>query len=113
LFLAWPKMPAGAPPASGRLMRVPVSGGPPEAVSEIKGYPGSTQIPRELAGMRVLTTLGYPDVRCPAVEGRPCILAEGDSRKVSFSTFDARRGKSGEVATLEVQGASFWDLSPD
>jgi hypothetical protein len=112
LYLAWPKPAPGAIPAAGNLMRMAVSGGPAQPVLEIKGYPGSAREPRDL-GTRVLTASGYPDFRCPTRAEGSCILAEGDSKSVMFSSFDVIRGNKSAVATLEAPGASFWDLSPD
>ena len=112
LYLAWQKQ-AGAPPSSGKIMRLPVSGGPPLSVTDVKGYPGSAQVTRELAGMQVLTTRGYPDLRCPSAEGKPCILAESEGNKIIFSALDPAHGRNGEIARLEANGPSFWDISPD
>jgi Tol biopolymer transport system component len=112
LYLAWPRPAPGAIPASGSLMRMAVSGGPAQPVLEVKGYPGSAREPRDTAA-RVLTATGYPDFRCPTRPGASCILAEGDSRAVTFSSFDALRGNKATAAMLEVSGLSFWDLSPD
>jgi Tol biopolymer transport system component len=47
LYLAWPRVSAGKPPGTGKLMQIPVSGGPPQVVFNVKGYPGSAQVTRE------------------------------------------------------------------
>ncbi len=112
LYLAWPRMPAEAQPSTGRVMRIPVAGGPPQFVLEAMGYPGSAQMPREV-GVRVLTTGGQPDFRCPQSSVSPCVLSEGDSTKLVFYTFDPIKGKQGETARVEVDGLASWDISPD
>lgn len=121
LYLAWPNTQKDEPPPIGRLMRVPASGGVPEAVLEAKGYPGSARIPR----YRWLpTSRGYPDFRCPslAVSARPCVLSEIKDDQLVFSGFDPLQGTKGELTRLDLGPNSgyyntvfdtFWDLSPD
>jgi len=113
LYLAWHKTESGQPPTSGRLMRVPVSGGTPELVLEVKGYPGSAQVPRE----RWLPTVkGYPDFRCPSRldSTHLCVLSEFDNEQIVFFAFDPLQGRKGELASLDVEPTdTFWDLSPD
>jgi Tol biopolymer transport system component len=111
LYLAWPRSSADSA-AKGKLKRIPAAGGPPQTVLEVNGYPGSALNPREL-GTRVLTMSGYPDFRCPQRSGN-CVLAETDSsNKVIFYGFDPVRGNKTESARADVDGPSFWDLSPD
>ena len=113
LYLSWPMRNDSLPSASGRMVRIPVSGGPPESVFEVKGYPGSAQVPRE---RWLPTARGYPDLRCPSLPGslRPCIVSEVNQEQIVFSGFDPIQGRQGELARLDVDPAdSFWDLSPD
>jgi Tol biopolymer transport system component len=112
LYLAWSKTDGRVSPQSGRLMRSPVAGGPPETVLEVRGYPGSARVPRE--GF-LLTIRGHPDFHCPIVAGRPCVLSEIDGNHLVFSAFDPLRGRIGELARLDANPEAnfFWDLSPD
>lgn len=112
LYLAWPRVPAGSPLSTGKVMRMPAAGGPPQPVLDVKGYPGSAEIPREL-GARVLSSGGQPDFRCPRSAGRPCTLCEKDSGKLIFSAFDPTLGRRSEVLRVDVDGQASWDLSPD
>jgi Tol biopolymer transport system component len=115
VYLEWPAVPAGTLATAGKVMRIPVSGGPPQVTLEAKGYPGSI---RELRAMDeldsgVLTTSGQPDFRCARQAGSPCVLSESDSSQLVFSTFDPVNGRVTVVATIDVQGAVSWDVSPD
>ena len=113
LYLAWPRSSAGAPPNNGKLMRIPASGGPPQPVLQVSGYPGSAQVPREF-GARVLTSTGYPDFRCGRSPGSSCVLAESEgNNRLVFYSFDPTRGNRIELVRVTVEGSSFWDLSPD
>jgi Tol biopolymer transport system component len=113
LYLSWPTPEPGASPASGRLMRIPVSGGPSQVVLKVEGYPGSAQVAPQ--GGR-LGTRGYPDFRCPSKPAAPCILAERGRDQIVFSAFDPVDGKKRQVAKVEFDPYSvwsFWNLSPD
>jgi Tol biopolymer transport system component len=112
LYLSWPST-NGSLPSSGRLMRVSASGGTLESVFEVKGYPGSAQVPRE---RWLPSARGYPDFRCPSVPdlSRSCVLAEANQDQVVFTAFDPIQGRKGQLARLDVDPSdSFWDLSPD
>ena len=102
LYLAWPNQRDDQLRSSGRLMRVPVSGGAPEFVAEVNGYPGSARMPRE---RELPSARGYPDFRCPSIpiSGRPCVLAEAKGDHLVFSAFDPLQGKQGEVASMEMR----------
>jgi hypothetical protein len=93
-------------------MRFPVGGGPPEFVLDVKGYPGSAEVPREL-GAHVLTTVGHPDFRCSRVPGSRCVLSESESGRLVFSSFDPKDGRRNQLLAVSSPGLSFWDLSPD
>jgi Tol biopolymer transport system component len=114
LYLTFPRAQGGLPPASGRLMRVPVSGGSPELVLEANGYPGSARVPRE---RWLPSARGYPDFRCSSrvvVASPPCVLSEVNGKQVVFTAFDPRVGKRGELARIDFDPSdSFWDLSLD
>lgn len=114
LYLAFPKAQNGLRPTSGRLMRVPSTGGTPELVLEVKGYPGSARAPREIW---LPSARGYPDFRCSSsrvVPSRSCALAEVNGNQIVFSAFDPRLGRQGEVARIQAESSvTFWDLSPD
>jgi Tol biopolymer transport system component len=113
LYLAWPNPQGDQSPLSGRLRRVPVSGGAPEVVLELKGYPGSARVPRE---RWLPTARGYPDFRCPSLAGstRSCVLSEIKDDQLVFLAFDPLQGRKGELARIDVDPLdTFWDLSPD
>ncbi len=112
VYLAWPKTSAGARPGGGKVMRLPLAGGPPEFVLDVNGYPGSAQTPREI-GTRVLTTAGHPDIRCARLPGSSCVLSETETGKVIFSAFDVMTGGKRQLMSVEAEASSFWDLSPD
>lgn len=113
LYLEWQNQQNDRIPISGRLMRVPISGGASELVTEVNGYPGSARVPRE---RWLPTARGYPDFRCPTVpiSRHPCVLAEGKGDRILFSAFDPDQGRSGELASIEAPSSdSFWALSPE
>jgi TolB protein len=110
VYLSWPHMPNEAQPASGRLMRLPVTGGPPEPIFEVKGYatwgnPGDAQ--RNVGEI--------PGFRCVSSGKGSCVLAEGDEvkKKITFTLFDPAQGKKGATANVEVPEEPAWALSPD
>jgi Tol biopolymer transport system component len=114
LYLTFPRAQGGLPPASGRLMRVPVSGGSPELVLQANGYPGSARVPRE---RWLPSARGYPDFRCSSrivVASPPCVLSEVNGKQVVFSAFDPQVGKRSELTRIDVDPSdTFWALSPD
>ncbi len=113
LYLAWPKTSSTLFPQSGRLMRSPVSGGPPESVLEVTGYPGSAQVPRE---RWLPTARGYPDFRCPSLplQSSSCVLAEANQEQIVFFELAPVGGRKRELARIDVDpDDTFWDLSPD
>jgi hypothetical protein len=111
LYLAWPKSGCCVSAPSGRLMRAPVSGGPPEPVFEVKGYPGSAQVARFRT---VISARGHPDFRCPATTAAPCVVSELARDELVLTAFDPLQGRTREISRFRIDrhGAS-WDLSPD
>jgi eukaryotic-like serine/threonine-protein kinase len=115
LYLAWPTAPPANAAPAGKVMRIPVSGGPPQTALDVTGYPGSVRTPREFGewDTATLTTLGQPDFQCPPKAGSLCVLSEGSAGRVAFSTFDPVQGRIGDIATIDVKGSVSWDVSPD
>jgi DNA-binding winged helix-turn-helix (wHTH) protein/Tol biopolymer transport system component len=79
------------------LMRVPLSGGPPQLV--FKARPGS-------------------DFRCLKAPTTMCVLSEWENKQLVFYALDPTRGKGQELASQEIASGpeiveSNWDLSPD
>ncbi len=106
LFMQWPKSVDGAPPGQGKLMRVPLAGGPSEAVTEIKGHPGqlNNTDPTNSAG-------GLPSFRCAHAT---CVLAEEGDNQVLFTVVDPVQGRKSESAKVALHPDTIsWDLSPD
>ncbi len=111
LYLTWPRMQRGEFPRSGHLMRIPLSGGSPEVVFTVSGYPGSAE------GLRfpyILTTRGYPDFHCSRTPANSCVLAEAEQEQIVFYGFDPAQGSKHQLARIDTDHSnSFWDLSPD
>ncbi|MGA9801225.1 MAG: hypothetical protein WBQ68_19570 [Terriglobales bacterium] len=109
LYMQWPKPVQGTPAASGKLMRIPLAGGPAEAVMEVSGHPGI------LSGTDPTNSVaGYPSFRCPAHAAAACVLAEAGENQVIFSAFDPVQGRKAELARVAADpDAANWDLSPD
>jgi Tol biopolymer transport system component len=108
LFMQWAKAAEGAPVPQGRLMRVPVSGGPSEAVMDISGKPWITY------GSDPTNTIeGYPSFRCPKT-GTTCVLAEADDKQITFTAVDPLQGRKAELAKLVANSdLAHWGLSSD
>ena len=107
LYMQWSKAAGKADPDSGKLMRIPLAGGPPEPVLDFKGYSG-------IRVMRPAPDLGvFPSFRCPQHAG-PCVLAEVREKNLVFTAFDPIEGRKTELILVPVD-AEFrgWDLSPD
>ena len=109
LYLAWAKNPDGLPAKTGRIERIPVGGGAPTTVLEVKGHPGPHIFPRPRA---IATAKGHPDFRCTS---GGCVVSEVNSGQLIFTTFDPVLGKGKEVARVPVESTdiTFWDLSRD
>lgn len=109
VYLSWPKPANDAPVTAGSVKRVPVTGGPPETVMEIKGHPAVAS-----AGFVEATVGGFPSFRCPARAGASCVLAEADDKQITFTAFDPQKGRTSEVAKVPAKADfSAWDLSAD
>jgi serine/threonine protein kinase len=78
-------------PSKRRLLRIPMSGGPPETV---------------------LTLSGPGEVQCAFSGARICVLSEEIEKQVVFSSVDPLRGRLDELARIDSGGA-WWSLSPD
>jgi hypothetical protein len=108
LYMQWTKPSGRVEPDSGKLMRIPLAGGPPEPVMDFNGY----------SGIRVMrpapSVFGFPNFRCPSHGGNPCLLAEVREKSVIFTAFDPIRGRTRELIRfpndLDIRS---WDLSPD
>jgi Tol biopolymer transport system component len=109
LFMQWPKAVEGAAASSGKLMRVPASGGPAETVMDIKGRPGI------FAGGDPTNTIGgFPSFRCPSRGGGNCVLAEKGDSALVLTAFDPVQGRKTQVAKVSGDPDNdSWDLSPD
>lgn len=107
--MQWPKASEGTATASGKLMRVPLGGGPAEAVMDIKGRPGSSTSSDPLD-----TVAGYPSFRCSPQAGATCVIAEEDEKQIIFTGFDPIQGRKAELVKVPANpGRTRWDLSPD
>ncbi len=112
VYMQWSKPADGAEPRSGKLMRIPSAGGPPEPVMDFNGY-------HEIRAMRPTPSMGgFPSFRCPSNSGAraseaSCVLAEIREKNVVFTAFDPIRGRTRELASTP-NDADFrgWDLSP-
>lgn len=80
----------------GRLIRQPISGGPPETV-----------LPN--------AAVSLSDLMCPASSSRFCVLKEDDGESLVFSTLDPVRGKGDLLGKIKVDRAWLvaWALSPN
>ena len=83
----------GEPPKR-RLLRVPVSGGTPDAI---------------------LIPSGPAEVRCALSGSRICVLSEVIGDAEVFSSIDPVRGRLGQLAKIDVSNTLhlYWSLSPD
>lgn len=109
LYMQWPKLTQDGIFGPGKIMRAPITGGPSEAVADIKGRPWTLSAnPGDTVG-------GFPGFRCPA-HGSTCVLAEAaeDEKQIIFTAFDPVQGKKSEPLKVAVDsGETAWDLSPD
>ena len=94
LYMALPEArhPGGSVPV--RIMRVPVSGGPPQLV---------------------LTALGTTDIRCTRAPANLCVFDEQQQGHLMFTSVDPIKGRGRAFATMEREPSILipWDLSPD
>ncbi len=113
LYLAWSKAGGQVRTGEGCLKRIPVSGGQPEVVFRVAGYPGPARVPGDRRF--TLGSAGHPRFRCPTVPDAPCVLSELVQRQVVFTSFDPSGGRQKELARIDVDPSvyTFWDLSPD
>ncbi len=109
LYMQWPKVAEGHAATSGKLMRVPLGGGPAEVVMDIKGRPGSSTSSDPLD-----TVGGYPSFRCPALAGAACVIAEEGENEIVFTAFDPLQGRKSELVKVPANPVhTSWGLSPD
>jgi eukaryotic-like serine/threonine-protein kinase len=94
LYMALPeaRLPGGSVPV--RIMRVPVSGGPPELV---------------------LTALGTTDIHCTRAPANLCVFDEQQQGHLMFTSVDPLKGRGHELASVDIEPSQItaWDLSPD
>ena len=94
LYMALPeaRYPGGSVPV--RIMRVPVSGGPPQLV---------------------LTALGTTDIHCTRAPANLCVFDEQQQGHLVFTSVDPIKGRGRAFATMEGEPSNLsgWDLSPD
>ena len=93
---------------AGRLMRVPVTGGPSELVLTIATPPE----PIGLAGVHL-----HEPPRCARSPAGLCAIAErtADGKQLVFTGFDPVQGRGSELTRFDIDPTSAykWDLSPE
>ena len=77
-----------------RMLRIPVTGGPPELVMEGRGF---------------------TNLQCARLPSTLCLYSQVDEKRLVFFSFDPLRGKGQEVAHVDddLPYAYNWSLSPD
>jgi DNA-binding winged helix-turn-helix (wHTH) protein/Tol biopolymer transport system component len=94
LYVIWPKL--GESSMENRLMRVPLSGGPPRVV---------------------LQNRGIGNVQCARPPSTLCLYDSRSMTSLTFFRFDPDTGKSEELPQIKIQDepayAYNWSLSPD
>ncbi len=108
VYFAYDKIRDGPIPSTGRIMRVPISGGQPQFVAEVKGYAGC-------ANCWELGTGWNPALRCPNDPRALCVLSEVEEGRIVFSSIDIAMGRKSELFRVDAAdaGGAYWDLSPD
>ncbi len=104
VYTSWPKPANPSELPAGKLMRVPLSGGPAEFVADIKGHTFVGQ-----------TEGGFPSFRCPVHGSADCVLAEQlDRDQIVFTAFDPQQGRKSEITKFSGNPQFVtWALSPD
>jgi Tol biopolymer transport system component len=109
LYMQWSKKGDSIDTGSGKMMRAPLAGGPPEFVMDLKGYPGIAS-----GGDPTATVGGYPSFRCALHTSTDCVLAESDQgQQVLFTAFDPLKGRGARIASAAGPEFLRWDLAPD
>jgi len=108
VYFAYNKSRDGPIPSTGRIMRVPISGGQPEFVVEVKGYAGCANCWHLDPGV-------HPALRCPKNPAAQCVLSELEEGRIVFTAIDIAAGRKSELFRVDAvdAGSAYWDLSPD
>jgi Tol biopolymer transport system component len=109
LYLQWPMTTENAQANSGKLMRIPIGGGPAETVMDVKGdsFVSYGDDPTNTAG-------SFPSFRCTSHAPGTCVVAEADDTQITFSSFDPVQGRKAELVKVPAnKELTRWDLSPD
>ena len=108
VYFAYNKIRDGPDPSAGRIMRLPISGGQPQFVGEVKGYPGCANCYHLDAGR-------HPALRCPKNPKALCVLSEVKEERIVFTSIDVAAGKKSELFRANALNPyeAYWDLSPD
>jgi hypothetical protein len=109
VYFAYDKIRDGSIPSTGRIMRVPVSGGQPQFIEEVKGYPGCANCCSDLDSGR------NPALRCPNNPNALCVLSEVEQGRIVFTSIDVGTGKKSELFRVDAADPydAYWDLSPE
>jgi Tol biopolymer transport system component len=108
----------GYQPASARLMRMPLDGGPAQQVMPLSSTVATSDLQSFIAapGADGTGARAFPDVRCPRAF-RDCVIAElrtvRNETKLVVSAFDPATGRTRQLATTNGTAVTFWDASPD
>jgi Tol biopolymer transport system component len=112
VYFAYNKARDGLNPSTGRIMRVPISGGQPQFVAEVNGYAGC-------ANCSHLDPGRHPALRCPKSPNALCVLSEVKEGRIVFASLDIAAGRKSELFRVDAKDAgaaywdAYWDLSPD
>jgi hypothetical protein len=110
LFFSWQR--SDGLMETGKLIRVPIGGGPPETILEAKRLSDSTQT----SDLILLPTAArHPGFRCSSGSGA-CVMSEARAGEVVFSSFDpAPSAVRSEIFRISVKDPAdlAWDLSPN
>ncbi|ABF42369.1 WD40-like beta Propeller [Candidatus Koribacter versatilis Ellin345] len=106
LYVQWPKVVAPKLTVTGgKVMRVPIAGGAPEFVMDVKGSFTLDSDP-----ITIITSI--PNIRCPL--NGDCLVAESGDTGLTFSAFDPTQGRKKEFGKAPgVPDFMGWNISPD
>jgi hypothetical protein len=111
-------------PASARVMRVPIAGGPAQQVMTLSSTVATADLQffPALPGAGGTGARSFPDIRCPAAFGGSCVIAEARKSgndplsQIVVSAFEPLTGHTRQLASVtptKGAGVTSWDASPD